>query len=209
MAASNRLEAMVQAFRDATGATYKEDQRSTVERLKQASGFRRILNEVWIYGGNVEDYDREYSLREGGRHRLLDLIDAEPGVYIRSKIFYVIMSDYHDNEESFNYDIVFPGDSIGEKGEFRMTYDPSKVWLKGGAESVIEIVGRKGHVLHLPEGEGIILANRKREPFGWSSKWENYGFATWYPDLSETPQPFSHPDRGRIIWNNVQDKLES
>lgn len=194
-----------EAFRAAIGTTYEQERADVRAKLQQSSVLVRAWHAFRTFGGNDEDYDREHQLEGWGFSRLRYLVDQESGAYSRGPIFFYTI-DGDKKSQGFMYNLVFSGKRVGEEGVVAMTYEPSRVWLKRGTEALVETVvdidGQKGRVLYLPENEGIVLATRRRTTYGWSAAEKFTGFAKWYPELTETPQPFSRPEGGRQNWDS-------
>lgn len=189
-----------QAFRDASGITYAYEQELAEINLRGAILPWRGL--VGLFHLIVaEDYQRSAYLRESGRNKLKSLIEKGLGkTYPRSEIYYVI--NPADNQRSFEYGLIFPGEEAGEKGEVRFTYNPKNVLLRKGIKSVVEI-GEAEQILYLSEDEGIILANGRLELDGRRFKRAHDRFAVWKPSLPSRNIPlfFTYPQNGKIVWD--------
>lgn len=103
------------------------------------------------------------------------------------------------------YNLVFEGREVGEEGLVAMTYSPKEIWLQKGTKAVVEISGgseeANNTTLHVPAGEGIVLATERSTTYGWSTARLYSGFAVWYPDLTDTPRCFSKPEGGKTTYD--------
>lgn len=195
----NRAE-FAEAFRNASGITYAYEQELAEIKLRRAIlPWRGLVGFFHLIV--AEDYQRSAYLRESGRNKLEGLIKKGLGkTYPRSEIYYVI--NPADSQRSFEYDLIFPGEEAGEKGEVRFTYNPKNVLLRKGIKSVVEI-GEDEQILYLPEDERIILANGRLELDGRRFKRAHEHFAVWKPSLpsGNIPLFFTYPQDGKIIWD--------
>lgn len=199
---SNRPD-IIEAYRVATGVEYQEACRKAREKVSSLPKVNRVIISVIgsVGFGPTHPEDRQ----RWGWKRLRDLLNTESGIYPRGGIAYEI-DGYGSN--AFIYDLIFLGSSIGESGKIQFENYRSKVWLRKGDEKLIEIAEKGESILHLVEYEGIAVrfVSHCSSPVGVSYGGGISYLATWYPDLSDSPQLFSGLERGRTEWNNSSQK---
>lgn len=189
------VQALAEAYREASGAAWLDEQRRAAEKCNSAPllirGVRSLLEA--LKPQSLDDLRRTYT----GREWLESLVRNHPGTYPLRRVSYDVNGEY-DRWQRFNYELIFRGDNIGEEGEVNLFYHARPILLKKGLDQAQVEIGDDGrHVLHLPENVGIAIKANVRE-FYDSSK---VVLATWIPNLSDGPQSFSHPQGGRFEWN--------
>lgn len=199
--------ALTQAYREASGSAYIAELNAARESLAQSSRLSRGLHLLRTGGTRIDyDYDKDRRRRDSGMRNLDRLMCEQGGQYPRGPITYLIDGDY--KKQAFDYTVIFPGERIGEEDQVELNpkklgynYTPNPLWLRRGAEAIVDITENGAHVLHLPEGEGIVWRPQIDRSVHWAYFGDWINLATWYPDLTDSPKPFSHPEGGRFVWN--------